>query len=426
MNSPIEFSRRVFLRSGAVAAIAVTASEVRITAYANEDREDAFAGWVEIRPDNTVHILFPSTEMGQGSETGLPQILADELDADWERVSIHQLNEDDRRFGNPAFGNILYTAGSSAVYGYFSVLRHAGATLREMVRESAANAWSVDSASLDTRESRVIHPESGRSMSYGEVAGLAGFAETSLPAPAVLKSPERYTLIGRSVPRRDIPAKSTGTARYAMDVRVPGMLYATVQRSPVEGETITALDDSKTRATRDVIDVVSLPDGVAVIAKTLHASLAGRERLEISWSNTSRFRNFSSADTLDAYQKAAEGDAAGAAWSSEGDAKAGLAAAKRTFDAVYTSDYAYHAQLEPIAAVAAVDADGKGAEIWVGTQTQSWSTRTATEVLCTTADRIKLNMMTMGGGFGRRTELMQNYLRDALLCSKAAQRPVKV
>ncbi|MDJ0909107.1 MAG: molybdopterin-dependent oxidoreductase [Woeseiaceae bacterium] len=426
MSESINVSRRVFLKSGAAVAVALSAGGFRLEAYASENAQEVFAGWVEVKPDNSIHILFPSTEMGQGSETGLPQILADELDADWDQVSIHQLNKDDRRFGNPAFGNILYTAGSSAIYGYFNVLRQAGATLRDMIRERAAAEWSVDAAAVETGNSRVSHAATNRSMSYGEVVALPGFAETRLSTPVELKSHEQYTLIGKSIPRRDIPAKSTGKAQYAIDVRVPDMLYATVLRSPVEGETIASLDDEKALATSDVVDVVTLPDGVAVIARTLHASFAGRAALDVSWTETSPFRNYSSSDTLEAYREAAVGEAEGAAWRERGDAKAGLAGADRSFDAVYTSDYAYHAQLEPMAAVASVDADGKGAEIWVGTQTQSWSTRTATEVLGTTPDRIRLNMMTMGGGFGRRTELMQNYLRDALLCSKEANRPVKV
>ncbi|MEM9314416.1 MAG: molybdopterin cofactor-binding domain-containing protein, partial [Pseudomonadota bacterium] len=356
----------------------------------------------------------------------LPQILADELDADWDQVSIRQLNEDDRRFGNPAFGNVLYTAGSSGVYGYFGVLRQAGASLREILRHRAADEWEVPVDSLTTSKNRVTHGGSGRSLTYGEIVALPGFADTRLAKPAALKPKEQFTLIGQPVPRRDIPAKSSGKAIYAVDVRVPDMLYATVLRSPVEGETIVSLDDAATRATRDVIDVITLPDGVAVIANTLHAAFKGRDALSVSWSETSPFRKYSSDSTLAAYEEAAQAKGPGEAWRAEGDIEGALAAAEQRVEGLYTSDYAYHAQLEPMAAVARVDADGKGAEIWVGTQTQSWTTRTAMEILGTTQDRIKLNMMTVGGGFGRRTELMQNYLRDALLCSKASKRPVKV
>jgi isoquinoline 1-oxidoreductase beta subunit len=204
------------------------------------------------------------------------------------------------------------------------------------------------------------------------------------------------------------------------------MLYATVLRSPVEGESLVSLNDEAAKATRDVVDVLPLPDGVAVIAKTMHAAFAGRAALDVTWSEASPFRQFSSDTTLAAYARAARSERPGEPWRSAGDAGASFASADQVVEGLYTSDYAYHAQLEPMAAVARVDADGKGAEIWAGTQTQSWTMRTATEVLGTTPDRITLNMMTMGGGFGRRTELMQNYVRDALLCSKFIKQPVKV
>ncbi len=426
MSESINVSRRFFLKAGTAAAVVLAMGGIRLEEYAKEDSTDVFAGWVEIRPDDSVHILFPSTEMGQGSETSLPQILADELDADWAKVSIHQLNEDDRRFGNPAFGRVLYTAGSSAVYGYFEVLRQAGAHLRDMMRQRVANEWGVDVESLTTAKNFVTHASSGRSISYGEVVALPRFFQTGLTKPVVLKAHDQYTLIGKSVPRRDIPDKSTGKAMFAIDVRVPNMLYATVLRAPVENETVVSLNDKAARETKDVLDVITLPDGIAVIAKTMHASFSGRSKLEVTWSETSPFRKFSSDQTLAAYTQVAQGDEAGEVWRSSGDVVTAIESADQIVDAVYTSDYASHAQIEPMAAVARVDLDGKGAEIWAGTQTQSWTTRTATEVLQTTPDRIKLNMMTMGGGFGRRTELMQNYVRDALLCSKATGQPVKV
>ena len=423
MSDSIEISRRFFLKAGSAAAVLLATGGFRLMAHAEDN---GFAGWVEVTPDNKVHILYPSTEMGQGSETALPQILADELDADWDHVHIRQLNEDDRRFGNKIFGNILYTAGSSAVYAYFDVLRHAGAHLRELMRQRAANEWGVDVSSLTTSKSRVSHGASGRSLSYGEIVALQGFTSTELTQAAQLKSQDEFTLIGKNVPRRDIPAKSSGKAMFAIDVRVPDMLYATVLRSPVEGERASTINDKAARATNDVVDIVSLPDGIAVVAKTLHASFAARGKLEVTWTDTSPFRKFSSDTTLDSYKTMASSKKPGETWRTEGDVNSAMNSATETLNALYTSDYAYHAQLEPMAVVARVDSDGLGAEIWAGTQTQSWTTHTALTVLNTSKERIKLNMMTMGGGFGRRTELMQNYVRDALLCSKALKKPIKV
>ncbi len=426
MSDTINISRRFFLKAGSAAAVVMATGGVRMLAYAKEDNTEVFAGWVEVTPDNKVHILFPSTEMGQGSNTALPQILADELNADWDQVEIKQLNKDDRRFGNPAFGNILYTAGSSGVYAYFTILREAGAHLRDMMRQRVADEWSVNFNSVIAENNYIKHSSSGRQMSFGKAISLPDFSTTALRSPVVLKEKSDYTLIGKSIPRRDIPDKATGRAMFAIDVRVPDMLYASVIRSPVEGETVESLNDEKARGARDVVDVITLPDGVAVIAKTMHASFVGRFSLEVTWTETSKYRKYSSESTIAEYRQIARSEEAGAEWRAVGDVKSALKNADATLDAMYTSDYAYHAQLEPMACVASVDDDGKGAEIWAGTQTQSWTTHTAKEVLGTTEDRIKLNMMQMGGGFGRRTELMQNYVRDVLLCSKAVKKPVKV
>ncbi|MEM1307756.1 MAG: molybdopterin cofactor-binding domain-containing protein, partial [Pseudomonadota bacterium] len=269
--------------------------------------------------------------------------------------------------------------------------------------------------------------ESGRSASYGELADKAIFV-TDIPdvSEADLKSPDEFRLIGKDVPRRDIPGKTTGRAQYAIDVRVPDMLYASVLRAPVEGETAATLNDADARSVAGVVDVVALPDGIAVVAETLWAAFQGRDRLDVTWTSTSNLRNANSATDLESYAVAAEGDDEAAVWHTAGDAKAMIAGAPGKLARTYRSDYAYHAQLEPMAVVASVTADGKGAEIWAGTQTQSWTTVTATTVLKTTPERIKLNMMTMGGSFGRRTALIQEYVRDALLASRAVGRPVKV
>ena len=425
-----KLSRRGFLGGAAALSFTVGASGLVSVAQAaaptgSNDLEPNI--WVRIAADDSITIVFPSTEMGQGSSTALPVILAEELDADWDQVLVEQLDRDDRAFGNPLFGGVLYTAGSTGVAGYFDPLRKAGAQARRVLLQIAAEHWSVPIDSLTTEPSVVVHGASGRRLSYGEIAALP---TSSLTVPEVsdadLKPRSAYRLIGQSVPRYDVPAKSSGTETYAIDVRVPGMAYATVLRSPVEGEQPLEINDGETLAVAGVLQTVTLPDGVAVVAETLEAALAGRDRLQVTWSEDSPARAFDSEADLAAYAEiAGDLNQNGAAWRSEGDAAAAITAAERVIEADYLSDYAYHAQMEPMAAVAAVEADGKGAEVWVGTQTQSWTMRTITEVLETDPERIRLHMMTMGGSFGRRTALTQEYLRDALLTSKAVGRPVK-
>ncbi|MEM7775235.1 MAG: molybdopterin cofactor-binding domain-containing protein [Pseudomonadota bacterium] len=383
--------------------------------------------WLTIHRDGVIDIVFPSTEMGQGSSTYLPMMLAEELDADWDNVRIQQLNSDDRRFGNRIFGGFLYTAGSTGVYAYMPPMRLAGAQARRMLIATAAKVWSVPPERLTTKPGRVVDAESGRALSYGELADRADFV-TDVPDvnESDLKSPAEFRLIGKDVPRRDIPTKTNGTAEYAIDVRVPDMLYAAVLRAPVEDETPQKLNDAGARSVSGVVDIITLPDGIAVVAETLWAAFQARDQLDVTWTSTSVLRNADSTADLETYAAAAEGNDAAAIWHTSGEAKAKIGQAPRKLAQTYRSDYAYHAQLEPMAVVAAVTADQRGAEIWAGTQTQSWTTATATSVLETTPDRIKLNMMTMGGSFGRRTALMQEYVRDALLASKAVGRPVKV
>lgn len=383
--------------------------------------------WLTIRADGSILVVHPSTEMGQSSYSTLPQILAEELDADWADVEIEQLNADDRRFGNQLFGGVLYTAGSTGTQFYFDPMRRAGAQARDVLLQIAAREWDVDKSTLRTEPSVVVGPD-GQSAGYGALATLGTNGITVPDADTItLKDRSQFRIIGHDVPRRDVPAKSTGKAVYAIDVDVPNMAYGAVLRAPVEDEVPLSVNDTAAREVPGVIDVVELPDGVAIVAESLWSALGARGLLEVEWSQTSPFRSSNSEATLAEYAAAADAPGAqGAVWAEKGDAPAAIAAADRQFSQLYLSDYAYHGQIEPMAAVADVDADGQGAEVWAGTQTQSWTARTVAQTLDIPVEAVRLNMMTMGGGFGRRTALMQNYVRDAVLCSKATGRPVKV
>lgn len=421
-------SRRGFLKGGAGLAFIVGAGGlVSVEAQAQSADMLDVNPWMKIMPDGKISVIFPSTEMGQSSYSTLPQILAEELDANWDDVVIEQLNEDDRTFGNPSFGGVLYTAGSTGVEGYFDPMRQAGAQARDVLLQIAAREMGVAKDTLTTEPSTVVAQDGSR-MSYGELAA-AGVEGVQIPdAETVpLKSFGDFRIIGHDIPRRDVPGKSTGKAVYAIDVTLPDMAFACIQRAPVEGESPVSVDDAAARAMPGVLDVVLLPDAVAVVAETYWTALIARGTLDITWTENSPFRAYDSEETLALYADQAENPPQEpAVWASKGDASKAIAEAETSISHAYLSDYAYHAQIEPMAAVAQVDPDGKGAEVWAGTQTQSWTTNTVMEVLGTTKDRVRLNMMTMGGGFGRRTAFVQDYVRDALLCSKAVGKPVKV
>lgn len=425
-----QLNRRRFLQSASALTFAIGSYGIVAVSRtsAHDTASTGISAWVRIGADDRVHVIFPSTEMGQGSSTALPLILAEDLDADWDKVVVEQLNRDDRSFGNPIFGNILYTAGSTGVYGYFDSLRIAGAQARHILMRAAATTWGVPTAEVTTEPGAVLHEASARRLSFGEIAAQP-IDDLSVPELSVadLKPLSSFRLIGSDLPRRDIPAKSKGRETYAIDVRVPGMLFATVQRAPVEGAKVAGIEDSDALAVPGVVQILTLPDGVAVVAERLEAALAGKERLEVTWTGAEAEGTADSDTTLLDYAAALKDPTAErATWSEAGDAASAIADAERVVEAEYLSDYAYHAQIEPMAAVASVDRDGLGAEVWVGTQTQTWSMRTVTETLGTTADRVRLHAMTMGGSFGRRTALQQEYLSDALLISREMKRPVKL
>lgn len=436
-SNPTDLSRRGFVKGAGVtfvlSALGVTAlsscsspQDVVMDPLGGSDAMGVNQ-WLSIDPNGKITIVFPSTEMGQSSYSTLPQILAEELDANWDDVAIHQLNADDRRFGNPLFGGVLYTAGSTGVQAYFDPMRRAGAQARDVLLQVAARHWGVDKSALTTEPSLVLAPN-GESLTYGEIVAM-GMDDVSVPdaESVVLKDRSEFRIIGKPMPRRDVVAKSTGKAEYAIDVDLPNMAYATVMRAPVEGEEPVSIADAEARAVPGVIDVVALPDGVAVVGESLWAALGGRGVLQVEWSQSSPMRAYSSADTLAEYAAAAEdAGTSGEVWEEKGDAASAIATADRSYSQLYLTDYAYHAQIEPMASVASVDADGEGAEIWAGTQTQSWTTRTVATTLDIPPANVRLNMMTMGGSFGRRTALVQDYVRDSVLCSKAIGRPVKV
>lgn len=386
--------------------------------------------WVSIFPDDRVTIRFAAAEMGQGVNTALPMILAEELDVDWNKVSAEQVSSDpDGMFGNPSFSGNLFTAGSASIEGYFMPLRRVGAQARQVLLQRAAAHWGVPVEELITEPSAVLHDGSGRRMTYGDVAALPIL---SMEVPQVtnipLKPREKWRIIGTNLKRLDIPAKTRGEPICSIDVRLPGMLYATQLSAPVEGERPLSISDDAARKVTGVVDIVLLDNSVAVLASTWEAALEARDLLEVSWSEDSPFRRADSREEfLEISAAASDLSRPSTAWSTRGSPNAFFnGEGSKVISSLYTTEYAYHAQMEPLNALASVDPDGKGAEIWLGTQSQSVTIGVAANTLGTTADRIKLHAMQMGGGFGRRTVFARELLRDALLLSRKSKRPIKL
>ena len=368
--------------------------------------------WVSIGADDAIAIQFGATEMGQGLMTSVPLVLAEEMDADWARVRVETVSQHVPAYGNPmAFGYygfpIMYTAGSAALRGYFNAMRQAGAQARKFLLDSAATRWNVPVDELTTEPSRVIHAASGQSLSYGEIAAFAKLPE-SLPEvdESEYKPSSEYRYLGTDVPRIDVPAKVDGSADFGTDAQVPGMVYASVLRTPVEDEAPVEVDDSAARAIDGVTEIITLPYGVAVVGETVEATIWGKDALEVTWSENSRFRETDQARDLDEYEARARDPSFSTdnpLWQDVGDIDPAFESADRIIEAAYRSEPAYHAQMEPMNATASVTADGKSAEIWVSTQTQSLTAMASAELLETDVDRITVHAMYIGGGYGRRS-----------------------
>ncbi|KXF75723.1 carbon monoxide dehydrogenase [Paramesorhizobium deserti] len=382
--------------------------------------------WVSIAADGIVSIMSPASEMGQGIMTTLPLLIAEEMDADWDKVRIVQAPSDADTYGNPGFYGVQLTGGSESTRGYYDLLRLIGAQTRKIIQASAAGMLNVSASELTTEPGRVVHAPSGRSLGYGEVAAT-GELPDPLPqaSEADLKTREEWRYIGRrDIPRVDVPAKVDGTAIYGMDVQLPDMLYGAVLRAPVQGEQPEAIDDTQARAVPGVTQIVPLSYGVGIIGETVEATKRAKDLLNVTWSTSSRIRNYTSRQLLEHYRSVGRDlSQTGVNAFAEGDAEAAIKGAARVIEADYMSDLVYHATMEPMNATALVTGDT--VEIWAPTQGPTGTQGFAAVVVGTTPDKVKVNVTLLGGGFGRKAEA--DFIVDAVSLAKEVEgRPVKV
>ena len=366
-------SRRDFIGAAAGFTLALTVVPDRL-AFAGDAAADAplpLNVWLTIAPDGTISIVSPAAEMGQGTFTTLPAVLADELDADWSKVKpIIPSEWDEKKYGNPQWNGTFNTTASLATRGYFTPMRMAGAQARRVLIEAVAQKWGVPVGELSTEPSVVVHKTSNRRISYGEIAA---FAKPPAALPTIgeqdLKRPPDFRYIGKDLPRVELPTKVNGAARYGIDVQVPGMAYAAVLQSPYDGGSPATIDDAAARAVPGITDVVRLPAGVGVVGHSVEATQAAKKRLKVTWTDAPAAKH-DSERALEEFAAIARDPArAGVKFAAVGDARAALAGAARIFRGDYRTRYTYHAQMEPVNATAAVAPDGKSAEIWTGTQT---------------------------------------------------------
>jgi len=355
--------------------------------------------------------------MGQGVYTALPMLVAEELDADWSKVRVEAAPVD------PAYNHTLWgmqaTGGSTSTWTEWDRLRQAGATARTMLIAAAAETWQVDPASCRAEKGQVLHPDSGRRLSYGQLAEKAsGMAP---PPDVVLKDPANFTLIGKPTKRLDTPEKVNGQAVYGLDVTVPGMLTALIARPPVFGGKVKSFDAEKALAVPGVRHVVEIDRGIAVVADGFWPARRGREALAIVW-DEGPLAGLDSQKQRQQYAELAK--LPGAVANKKGDVEAALGHAARKLEAVYELPYLAHAPMEPLNCVADVRPDS--CEVWTGTQFQTGDRDAAVEITGLKPEQVKLHTTLLGGAFGRRGVFDSHFVREAVQVSKAVKAPVKV
>ncbi len=414
-------ARRTFLKVTAASGFALgafplvaTAQGAGAAAPAGLKPHEQPSAFVRIDADGTVTVTINRLDFGQGVQTGLPMILAEELDADWSKVrSVH--GDANPAYADPAFGMHL-TGGSNSIKNSYTQYRELGARTRAMLVGAAAAQWSVDASALRTSYGFVVGP-GGKKLGYGQLAEAA--MKQPVPEKVALKDPKQFRIIGKPTGRLDAKAKSSGQQDYGIDVRLPGMLTAVVARPPVFGGKVKSLDDSAAKAIKGVKAVLRVPtdrggEGVAIIADGYWPAKQGRDALKVEW-DTSAVAKPDTAQLLTQYRELAAkpGNVA-----MQAD-MAPLAGAAHKISAEFVFPYLAHAPMEPLNCT--VKLDGDKAELWMGTQMPGLDAMAAAKTLGLQPQNVKVNTQMAGGGFGRRAIPTSDYVVEACGVAKAAR-----
>jgi isoquinoline 1-oxidoreductase beta subunit len=413
-------TRRDFIKSTTALVIGFSLPASELFAQ-NPERPQVnpLNAWVRIAKDNSVTLILAKSEMGQGVWTSLPMILADELDVPWSSVKVEQALTDPTVYKHG-------TGGSGSIASSYLPLRQAGAAAREMLISAAAQTWDRPRESCYVKQGVVYTGARVRQLTYGELVETAA----KLPIPDLktvpLKNSNTFEIIGKPLPRLDIPAKVNGSAIFGIDVRVPGMLRAVIARCPYYGGKVKTFDAAKAKAVPGVVDVIEIPavkgahskGGIAVVAQNTWAAMQGRNALQIEWEGAP------ADDTTDALRQrlSAADEKPGKAIRNQGDVDAAFAAAAKKIDAVYELPFLAHATMEPMNCTADVRADR--AEIWAPTQSPDWILGVVAQTLGLPAKQVVVHTTLMGGGFGRRYQT--DFGVEAAQVSRAAGKPIQV
>ncbi len=429
-------NRRKFLKSSGSVALLIGVSGILPQVVSCTDDKDLheylekhnITSWVRISKDGQVTIYNPAAEMGQGSMTSLPAIFAEEMDADWNLVTVEFSPQESAIYGSDGWGpngKIMLSAGSRVTSGYYPIMRKAGAQARHILMYSAARHWEVPIEAISTRPGTVIYAEGNKELGFGELIPYLEIPETFPEfGEGELKDPNDYRLVGKDLARTDIPAKINGSAQFAIDVRLPDMLYGILERGALHGARPTLENEAEILTMAGIQKIVPFDYAIGIIGTTLEQTLAARKKLQISWSDA-KASGFNSREVFQKYEKIADQPEGGQILVEKGNFKESLRTASKTYRIDFKNDYVYHAQMEPLNAVIQLAEDGRQAEVWVGSQQGFDSKLGIPEALGLEPVKVKINLQYLGGGFGRRS--MTDFTTEcALLAKQVPGRPLKL
>jgi isoquinoline 1-oxidoreductase beta subunit len=412
-----DLTRRAFVGAvggGLVIGFALPLKRRAFLADAAPAEATQVTAFLRIAPDDSVTVLLPHSEMGQGIWTSLPMLIAEELEADWSKIRVEHAP------AAPAYFHTVWreqgTGGSSSTNSEFDRLRKVGATARDMLVRAAAERLGAAPGTLRAEKGFVVG--GGNRLSYGSLAADAAKLKPS--EDVRLKDPKEWTIIGKPHKRLDTPEKITGAAEFGLDVKLPGLLTAVIARAPVFGAKVKTFHAEPALAVPGVRKVVQVPSGVAVVADHFWAATRGREALTVDWDLGEGAKVDTDAIAKELVELTRK---TGKVAVENGDADKALAAAARRLDAVYEVPYLAHAAMEPLNATARIGADR--CDVWAGTQLQTGDQSKAAEITGLPSEKCFVHTTFLGGGFGRRANPQSDFVADAVAVAKAAGAPVK-
>ncbi|MDB5407051.1 MAG: xanthine dehydrogenase family protein molybdopterin-binding subunit [Rhodospirillales bacterium] len=373
--------------------------------------------WIAIDPDDSVLIRYQRSEMGQGSMTALPMIISEELQCDWSKVRVEYASPNRNIRENKVYGD-MFSNGSRSVRASRQKMQQVGASARERLIAAAAARWNVPAPECTAASSVVTHAGSGRTLRYGELAADA--AKITLASEPAIKTPDKFTFIGKPMPRIDVPPKVDGSAKFGIDAQLPDMVFAAIVACPVAGGTLKSVDESPVAGAPGVLKVVRLPDAVAVVATGSYwRAKQALAKLQPEW-DVGPAGDIDSAQLSSAFRAALDGPAQTAR--NSGDVDKAMQGAAKTFEAIYETPYLSHSPMEPMNATVHLQPDRL--DVWFGTQDALEATEKAAHWSGLKPEQVFVHNAFLGGGFGRRDA--SDEVEQAIAIAKAVQRPVKL